>query len=75
MASSWTCGFKEEARRHVPSPFYTFDAFVGALRKQDEAWLQRVAMPDAVSSARALHLEDPKLEWRLPGPPSASVRV
>lgn len=57
-------GFKEAAKRQVPSPTYTFDVFIGALRKGDQTWLTRVATAEAVAAGRALGLEDSRLQWR-----------
>lgn len=57
-------GFKEAAKRQVPSLTYTFDVFIGALRKGDQAWLDRVATAEAVAAGRTLGLEDPRLQWR-----------
>lgn len=56
-------GFKVAASRLVPSAIYTFDVFIGALRKESAEWLGRVATPEAVAAARTFHLEDPSVTW------------
>lgn len=67
--------FAVAAERQAPDPYYTLNAFFGALRYQRADLLEALASPAAIAAARRLGLDHPAVRTNTPksGPEFGAV--